>query len=88
MGRRLSPLRGLAAGETLHPVQEAFLAENAFQCGCCTPGMILGIVGLLNEKADASEAQMRLRLEGHICRCNGYPNISKALHRLAGEKKA
>jgi aerobic carbon-monoxide dehydrogenase small subunit len=91
-GRTILTIEGLADGQSLHPVQEAFLAENAFQCGYCTPGMILGIVGLLNDTPDASEAQLRLRVDGHICRCNGYVNIGKALLRIAragaGEKKA
>lgn len=87
-GKTIMTIEGLSAGEKLHPVQEAFLAENAYQCGFCTPGMILGIVGLLNDKPDASAAQLRLRVEGHICRCNGYIAIDRALQRLAGEKKA
>jgi aerobic-type carbon monoxide dehydrogenase small subunit (CoxS/CutS family) len=87
-GKSIMTIEGLPAGEKLHPVQEAFLAENAYQCGFCTPGMILGIVGLLNDKPDASVAQLRLRVEGHICRCNGYIAIDRALQRLAGEKKA
>ena len=87
-GKSIVTIEGLPAGEKLHPVQEAFLAENAYQCGFCTPGMILGIVGLLNDKPDASAAQLRLRVEGHICRCNGYIAIDRALQRLAGEKKA
>lgn len=87
-GKTIMTIEGLSAGEKLHPVQEAFLAENAYQCGFCIPGMILGIVGLLNDKPDASAAQLRLRVEGHICRCNGYIAIDRALQRLAGEKKA
>jgi len=75
-------IEGLAQGETLHPVHEAFLAENAFQCGYCTPGMILAVVALLEERPPPSEAEIRSRLEGHLCRCCGYPNILKAVRRL------
>jgi aerobic-type carbon monoxide dehydrogenase small subunit (CoxS/CutS family) len=78
-------IEGLAQGETLHPVQEAFLAENAFQCGFCTPGMILGAVALLNEKPHPSEAEIRSRLDRHLCRCCHYPTILKAIHRAVAQ---
>ena len=78
-------IEGLAQGETLHPVQEAFLAENAFQCGFCTPGMILGTVALLKEKPHPSEAEIRSRLDRHLCRCCHYPTILKAVHRAAAQ---
>src|SRR6267154_1511546 len=55
-------IEGLGKGDKLHPVQEAFLAEGAFQCGYCTPGMILGVVGLLNEKPSATEGEMLTRM--------------------------
>lgn len=76
-------IEGLAEGEKLHPVQEAFLAENAFQCGYCTPGMILGLVALLNERP--VPADIPTRMEGHLCRCCGYPNILKAIKRAAAK---
>jgi aerobic-type carbon monoxide dehydrogenase small subunit (CoxS/CutS family) len=74
-------IEGLATGDKLHPVQEAFLAENAFQCGYCTPGLILSVVGLLKENPRPSEAQIQDRLQLHLCRCCGYPNILKAVRR-------
>jgi len=74
-------IEGLAKGETLHPAQEAFLAEGGFQCGYCTPGMILAVVGLLGEKPNPTDAEILARLEGHLCRCNGYPKILKAVKR-------
>jgi aerobic carbon-monoxide dehydrogenase small subunit len=77
-------IEGLAKGETLHPVQEAFLAESAFQCGYCTPGMIMGTVALLSENPKPTEAQIVTAMNGHICRCNGYPRILKAIERAAG----
>ena len=76
-------IEGLAAGDKLHPVQEAFLAEGAFQCGYCTPGMILAVVGLLNEKPDPTDAEILTRMEGHLCRCCGYPKILNAIKRAA-----
>jgi aerobic carbon-monoxide dehydrogenase small subunit len=76
-------IEGLATGEKLHPVQEAFLAENAFQCGYCTPGMIMTVTGLLEEKPHPTEQEVRARLEGHICRCCGYPRILQAVRRAA-----
>ncbi len=82
-GKTIMTIEGLAAGEKLHPVQEAFLAENAFQCGYCTPGMILASVALLKEMADPTESQIVTRMNGHICRCNVYPRILKAVQRAA-----
>ena len=76
-------IEGLATGDQLHPVQEAFLAENALQCGYCTPGMILGVVGLLNERPNAADAEIIARMEGHICRCGGYTRILQAIKRAA-----
>ena len=74
-------IEGLATGDKLHPVQEAFLAENAFQCGYCTPGLIMGVVGLLNEKPQPTEPEIQSRLQLHLCRCCGYPDILKAVKR-------
>src|SRR2546430_1123807 len=71
-------IEGLAKGDTLHPVQEAFLAAGAFQCGYCTPGFIMGIVGLLNEKAKPTEADLSSRMQKHLCRCCSYPKILEA----------
>jgi aerobic-type carbon monoxide dehydrogenase small subunit (CoxS/CutS family) len=77
-------IEGLASAEKLHPVQEAFLAENAFQCGYCTPGMILGIAGVMKKNPAAGESQYRAELEKHICRCGGYPQYVNVVRRLAG----
>jgi aerobic carbon-monoxide dehydrogenase small subunit len=77
-------IEGLAAGEKLHRVQEAFLAEGAMQCGFCTPGMIMTVAGLLNEKSNPTDAEILSRMEGHLCRCCGYPKILKAVKRAAG----
>ncbi len=81
--RNITTIEGLADGGRLHPVQEAFLAEGGFQCGYCTPGMILATVALLRQVPDPSEAQIRTWLGGHLCRCCGYPKILNAVHRAA-----
>jgi aerobic carbon-monoxide dehydrogenase small subunit len=75
-------IEGLAKGDQLHPVQEAFLAEGGFQCGYCTPGMIMGVVGLLNEIPKPKEAEIRARMQRHLCRCCGYPAVLKAIQRV------
>jgi aerobic-type carbon monoxide dehydrogenase small subunit (CoxS/CutS family) len=76
-------IEGLARGDELHLVQQAFLDAQAFQCGFCTPGMILGAVALLTRNAGASETAIAEALEGHLCRCGTYPRIVEAV-RAAG----
>jgi aerobic carbon-monoxide dehydrogenase small subunit len=71
----------------LHPVQEAFLAEGASQCGCCTPGMILTTVALLNDKPNPTDEETIKWMDGNLCRCNNYPKILKAVRRAATEMK-
>ncbi len=83
VGRReVTTIEGLAAGGKLHPVQQAFLELSAFQCGFCTPGMILRGVALLAETPEPSEAVVKTALEGNLCRCGTYPRIVEAV-RLA-----
>lgn len=77
-------IEGLGNGK-LHPVQEAFLAEGAFQCGYCTAGMIMGTIALLNESASLGEADIRSRMQRHICRCSTYPRILKAIRRASAQ---
>jgi aerobic-type carbon monoxide dehydrogenase small subunit (CoxS/CutS family) len=76
-------IEGLARGETLHPVQEAFLEESAMQCGYCTCGMILTATALLERNADPTDGEIVAEMNGHICRCNGYPKIVNAVRRAA-----
>ena len=80
-GQIIITIEGVAEGEKLHPVQEAFLAEGAFQCGYCTSGMILGVIGLLKEKPSATESEVMSRMQKHLCRCCSYPAILKAIRR-------
>ena len=76
-------IEGLAAGDKLHPVQEAFLAEGALQCGYCTTGMIMAAVSLLNTTPQPSDADIVQGMSGHLCRCCTYPRILKAVKRAA-----
>src|SRR6266850_3186199 len=80
-------IEGLAKGDSLHPVQEAFLNEGAFQCGYCTSGLILGTVALLREKPNPTDEDIQSRLQKHICRCCSYPRILNAVRRAAGGTK-
>lgn len=76
-------IEGLASGDKLHPVQEAFLAEGAMQCGYCVPGMIMGVVALLQEKAHPTDSEITSSMEPHVCRCCNYPKILNAVKRAA-----
>jgi aerobic-type carbon monoxide dehydrogenase small subunit (CoxS/CutS family) len=78
-GAQVTTIEGLAAGGDLHPVQRAFLDAGAFQCGYCTPGMILAAVSLLAAEPDPSEERIRGALERHLCRCGAYPRIIQAI---------
>ena len=87
-GKRIVTIEGLAEGGKLHPVQEAFLEDDAMQCGWCTPGMILGAVGLLTRFPNPTDADILSGMEGHICRCGTYPRVIAAIHRAAARKGA
>ena len=78
-GVELTTIEGLADGDALHPMQEAFRECHGLQCGYCTPGMVMAAVGLLDENPSPTEQQVRLGLEGNLCRCTGYHNIVKAV---------
>jgi aerobic-type carbon monoxide dehydrogenase small subunit (CoxS/CutS family) len=82
-GKRVVTIEGLARGEALHPVQQAFLDEEAYQCGYCTPGMILGAVALLEREKQPGESRIRQTLEGHVCRCGAHPRIVAAVRKAA-----
>jgi aerobic-type carbon monoxide dehydrogenase small subunit (CoxS/CutS family) len=83
-GQTVVTIEGLAQGEKLHPVQEAFLAEGAFQCGYCASGMILGVASVREKNPGAGEAEYREELQKHICRCGGYPKYLSVIRRLTG----
>lgn len=78
-GAAVTTIEGLANGDTLHPMQEAFRDHHGLQCGFCTPGMVMSAIDLVKRKAGMSEAEIRAGLEGNICRCTGYHNIVKAV---------
>ena len=84
-GKNITTVEGLADGDTLHPVQEAFRKEHGLQCGFCTPGMIMTAVDLLKRNPDPDEKTIREELEGNICRCTGYHNIVRAVQAAARE---
>ncbi|MDZ7678470.1 MAG: (2Fe-2S)-binding protein [Acidimicrobiales bacterium] len=76
----ITTIEGLAdADGTLHPMQEAFRQHHGLQCGYCTPGMVMAAVSLLDENPDPTEREVRVGLEGNLCRCTGYHNIVKAV---------
>ena len=82
-------IEGLADGDKLHPVQAAFLAEGAFQCGYCTAGMIMGVAGVLKKNPRASGMEVIAQMQKHICRCCSYAKYEKAIFRaLAQNGKA
>jgi aerobic carbon-monoxide dehydrogenase small subunit len=82
-GKQVLTIEGLAGNGTLHPVQEAFLAEGAMQCGYCTPGMIVTAVALLKEHPHPSDEQIVRGMDGNLCRCGGYVKIVNAIRRVA-----
>ena len=77
-GASVTTIEGLANGDEMHPVQRAFHEEHGLQCGYCTPGMVMAIVSLLAENDSPTEQEVRLGLEGNLCRCTGYHNIVQA----------
>jgi len=81
--RKITTVEGLAQGDRLHPVQQAFLDEGAMQCAYCTSGMIMTAVSLLNTRRDSSAAEIARSMEGNICRCGTQPRIVLAIQRAA-----
>ena len=81
-GTDITTIEGLAGSE-LHPMQRAFHAEHALQCGYCTPGMIMAAADLLRDNPHPTDAEIREGLEGNLCRCTGYENIVRAVRRAA-----
>jgi len=80
-------IEGLANGDKLHPVQQAFIDEGAFQCGYCTAGMILGTVALLKEIPRPTDADIVSKMNRHLCRCCSYPKYLAAIHRAAEQTR-
>jgi carbon-monoxide dehydrogenase small subunit len=84
-GATIVTVEGLAAGDTLHPVQEAFVAAGAVQCGFCTPGLLVAAHDLLARQPDPSDLEIREALAGNLCRCTGYEKILAAVHQAAAQ---
>ena len=82
-GKSIMTIEGLARGDSLHAVQEAFLEEEAMQCGYCTSGMILSAVALLRENPNPTDEEIAAGMNGHICRCNGYVKVMNAIRHAA-----
>ncbi len=78
-GMNITTIEGIADGDNLHPVQEAFRDNHGLQCGFCTPGMIMAAIDIINRKPNLNEKIVREELEGNLCRCTGYQNIVKSI---------
>jgi len=83
-GHAVVTVEGLAGGDELHPVQEAFAEAGAVQCGFCTPGFVVAAADLLRRTPDPSDDEIREALSGNLCRCTGYSKILDAVHQAAG----
>jgi|SRR4051794_29478577 xanthine dehydrogenase YagT iron-sulfur-binding subunit len=81
-GAQVTTIEGLAQGSTLHPLQQAFIEHDAFQCGYCTPGQICSAVGLMAERRAHTADEIRELMSGNICRCGAYPNIVAAIEEV------
>jgi aerobic-type carbon monoxide dehydrogenase small subunit (CoxS/CutS family) len=77
--RPVTTIEGLAQGDTLHPVQEAFIAHDAMQCGYCTPGMVMSCAALLQRTPKPTAEDVQAAISGHICRCGSYPHVIDAV---------
>jgi xanthine dehydrogenase YagT iron-sulfur-binding subunit len=77
--RAVTTIEGLAQGDTLHPVQEAFIAHDAMQCGYCTPGMVMSSAALMQRVPQPTAEDVQAAISGHICRCGSYPHVVEAV---------
>ncbi|MES3154700.1 (2Fe-2S)-binding protein [Sphingomonas faeni] len=87
-GRAVTTIEGLADGETLHPMQQAFIDHDALQCGYCTPGQIMAAVACVREGNATSKDRIREYMSGNICRCGAYVGIVAAIEQVAGREKS
>ena len=87
-GAEITTIEGMAADGVLHPMQEAFRQNHGLQCGFCTPGMVMAATSLLRENPNPTEDEVRIGLEGNLCRCTGYHNIVKSVLACAAENGA
>jgi len=82
-GKKITTIEGLAGDDELHPLQEAFIAEGAAQCGFCTPGMLLSAKALLDQNPEPADEEIRQAISGNLCRCTGYAKIIRAVKKAA-----
>lgn len=83
VGKKVTTIEGLAQNGQLHPLQQAFIDEDAMQCGYCVPGMVMSAYALLSRTRNPSERQIRDHMRGNVCRCCAYPRMVKAIQRAA-----
>ena len=81
-GAEITTIEGLETNDQLHPMQQAFINHDAFQCGYCTPGQICSALGLMNEGGAESDDDLREKMSGNLCRCGAYPNILSAVREV------
>ena len=86
-GKKITTIEGMAGEGKLHPLQDAFVAEGAAQCGFCTPGMILSAKALLDHNSNPADDEIRLAISGNLCRCTGYAKIIRAVKKAAQAMK-
>jgi aerobic carbon-monoxide dehydrogenase small subunit len=84
-GCQVTTIEGLATNGDMHPMQQAFMEQHGLQCGYCTPGMVMAAISLLDENPNPTETDVRLGLEGNLCRCTGYHNIVAAVLAAASK---
>jgi carbon-monoxide dehydrogenase small subunit len=87
-GKEVLTIEGLANGAELHPIQQAFIDNWAFQCGFCTSGQIMAAKALLDENANPTREEIQMAMDGHLCRCTGYNMITEAIQDAAGRLQA
>jgi aerobic carbon-monoxide dehydrogenase small subunit len=87
-GKPIRTVEGLAAGEELHPLQRAFIEHHGLQCGFCTPGFLMLVIGVLEREPDISDEDLMDVLASNLCRCTGYQNIVKAVRAYAAETRS
>jgi carbon-monoxide dehydrogenase small subunit len=86
-GKEILTIEGLSTGEKLHPIQEAFIKHGVFQCGFCTPGMIMTVKGFLDENPNVTESQIRSAIIGNLCRCTGYAKLVETIKAIASQDR-
>jgi len=87
-GKEIMTVEGLARNDILHPIQQAFIEHGAIQCGFCTPGFMMTVKAMLDEKPDPTEEEVREYVKGNLCRCAGYAKIAMAVLAAAAEKRS